>query len=190
MPANASEAGVRPTLRWWLLGGLLLGVASVGIGVWAVQLSYDVVRERERTCNGRIPVPHTAFALGWTAVALAAAALGTALVAHALRRQGDRITASILALPLMGGGVVATVAAALTRAWILALAGVVAVTSGIAFTFVRRGRTTELSTASRRGSGALIGIEIAGAILATLLTLFLLTRVYSDAPTHAHICSG
>jgi hypothetical protein len=72
-----------PTLaldRWCLIASLVLPVLGVIAGVWGAQISYSVVLQRGRTCDGGLEVPYAAFALEGLAIVLLAAAVAVTVI--------------------------------------------------------------------------------------------------------------
>jgi hypothetical protein len=80
---NLTRTSQTPTLaldRWCLIASLVLPVLGVIVAVWGAQISYGVVLQRERSCDGALEVPRTAFALEGLAIVLLAAAVAITVI--------------------------------------------------------------------------------------------------------------
>jgi hypothetical protein len=164
-------------------GSALLAVAAVVAGVWANQLSYAVVIERARSCNGMIHVPDSAFFVAWLSVALAVVAVIVAIISCALASP------TLRSFVLAGGSAVLALSllvVVMTRAWIVAIVSVLAVAVvGVCAPRARQATRSERGTSGGWTSSALIG-----SLVAVLVTVLLCHLVYGDAVVKARICKG
>jgi hypothetical protein len=186
---GAARTGRLAAGRRCLLASLLLTVASVAADIWVSRLSDGIVRERERTCDGMLPMPESVLVLMWVGVGLAAAAVAAAVVGRALIGPRGRNGLADAVLPALAGAIVAGVAATLTLAWPITMVVVVLVIVAAASWWRLRSGTADPSPI-RGTSDWLVPVALAGALLAVALTLFTVGAVHSDAPTQAHLCSG
>ncbi|MGH8920997.1 MAG: hypothetical protein ACRD0H_22140, partial [Actinomycetes bacterium] len=167
-----------------------LAVASVAVGLWASQLSYGIVRQRERTRNGRLVVPESTFALAWVAVGPAATAVIVTVLSRTLSRsRGPGVLADTV-IAFFAGEIVAILAAIVTRAWLVAVAAAgSAVITVVAALGLRHPAKGNFPASVPRVSGWWGPILLVVTLLAVVVMLLLLGTVYSDAPTRAHLCS-
>ncbi|MEV4314876.1 hypothetical protein [Actinocrispum sp. NPDC049592] len=98
------------TTRPAIAGGLL-AVAGAVLAFLATQVSTDLTHQRSSTCNGLLPMPTSAYVLGWTGVA--AGVIAVVLLVSRLRqsRGGWPVWVLVLAVlvVLFAGFVVYTV---------------------------------------------------------------------------------
>ena len=183
----------------FLLGlGCLLAVGSVVLAVAATQVSYGVARQRESTCNGLIPMPTSAFALGWAAVAvalLATIAFLTGRRAREAMHTSAMLYDSGLALPGVGAavGLVIALLVGITTGALL-LAGVSAIVLvGAVVAARRQSHHARSATSEAQHPGAartFFMVLLVASVLTLLFDGFVLSTVYDDAPTKTHVCSG
>lgn len=74
----------------------VLVVAAVVLAFLATQVSTDLTKQRHDTCNGLLPMPGSAYVLGWCGVGAAATAAVLVLVRWS--RSGWRTTRLVLSL--------------------------------------------------------------------------------------------
>lgn len=185
---KVARAGHR-TARWWpFVVSPLFVVTSVLLGLWAGRLSYGVVRERARTCDGLLAVSDSTFALAWAAVVVAAMAVIVAIRGRVLTRRPGHSTFLDAAFALLPIGLIALLAAVVTQVWLSGVIGAGALIAG-AVPLLRAGHRTRGSSPTP-AAGWLPSAVLIAALLAVLSTLFLLSAVYADAPTNAHQCSA
>ena len=186
----------RETGTFLLVLSPLLAIGSVVLAVVAAQVSYGVTRQRESTCNGRIPMPTSAFALGWAAVGVALLATVVVLLGQ---RSRDRVLSSGLLYDagrvlLMVSAAVAVLVGVATGALLLAGAGGIAfVGAGVLVTARRRYRHPGSATSGTQRPGApraLFMVLLTAAVVSLLFDGYGLATIYQDAPTKAHVCSG
>jgi hypothetical protein len=180
---------------------LLLAIASGVLAVAATQVSYGTTHQRGSTCNGLIPMPTSAFALGWAAVAVALLATIAALIG---RRAREAVHPSAMlydsGLALLGvGAAVALVIALLigitTGALLLAGAGAIVLVGAVVavVTARRQSHRAHSATSEAQHPGAartVFMVLLTASVLTLLLDGFVLSTIYDDAPTKTHVCSG
>jgi hypothetical protein len=183
----------------FLLGlGCLLAVGGVVLAVAAAQVSYGVTRQREGTCNGLIPMPTSVFELGWAAVAVALLATVTVLIGRRAR-EAVHLSAMLYdsGLALLGVGaavvlVIVLLVGITTGALLLAGAGAI-VLVGAVVAARRQSHRVHSATSEAQHPGAartLFMVLLTATVVALLFDGFVLSTVYDDAPTKAHVCSG
>lgn len=109
----------RSLVRWAaaVAGVVVALLTAVSCGLYATQISYGTVRERDRTCNRLLPLPGTAYWCGWTGLALAAATFVVcAVILVRYKRSGRTQTSLGIVAALTGVSAFATLIAALERA--------------------------------------------------------------------------
>jgi hypothetical protein len=79
-----------------ILGGLL-ALAAVVLAFLATQVSSDLTKERNTTCNGLLEMPTSAFVLAWSAVGLSVVAAVVVLS----RRTGGGWRVALLVLAVL-----------------------------------------------------------------------------------------
>jgi hypothetical protein len=84
-------------MRARLAVGGLLTVASAVLAFLATRVSTDLTKQRHATCDGLLPMPTSAYVLGWSGVALAV----VAVVVVAARRSGGGWRAGLLVLAVL-----------------------------------------------------------------------------------------
>ena len=98
------------SLRILNIASAALIVGGVTLAEIAAEVSYGLTRERGRTCNGQLPMPLSAYVLGWAAVGVAILAL-VAVIVRIQRIAGvDTLVKTLLVfaiLGLLGAGFVA-----------------------------------------------------------------------------------
>jgi uncharacterized protein (DUF779 family) len=77
----------------------VLAVAAAVLAFLATQVSTDLTHQRSSTCNGLLPMPDSAYILGWSGVAVGVIAV--ALLAFRLRRSGGGWPVWVLALAVL-----------------------------------------------------------------------------------------
>jgi hypothetical protein len=68
--------------------GAVLAVGSVVLAVASTRVSDGLTHQRERTCDGLLPMPTSAYLLGWLGVGVAALAVVLSVL-RVLRSRGD-----------------------------------------------------------------------------------------------------
>jgi ABC-type xylose transport system permease subunit len=79
--------------------GGVLAVAGVLLAVLATRVSTDLTRQRSSTCNGLLPMPASAYVLGWSAVA--AGLVAVLLLVLRLRKSRGGWPTSVLVLAVL-----------------------------------------------------------------------------------------
>jgi hypothetical protein len=82
-----------------VVAGGLLAVAAAVLAFLATQVSTDLTHQRSSTCNGLLPMPASAYILGWSGVAVGAVAV--ALLAFRLHRSRGGWPVWVLALAVL-----------------------------------------------------------------------------------------
>jgi len=79
--------------------GGVLAVAGILLAVLATQVSTAVTRQRSSTCNGLLPMPASAYVLGWAAVTMSLVAV--LVLALRIRRSGGGWITWVLVLAVL-----------------------------------------------------------------------------------------
>lgn len=77
-----------------LAAGGLLAVAAAVLAFLATQVSTDLTRQRQATCDGLLPMPTSAYVLGWSGVGVAV----LAAIVMLARRSGGGWRIALLVL--------------------------------------------------------------------------------------------
>jgi len=76
-------------------------LCSAALAGAATQVSYGLIRHRASTCNGMVPMPVSAYVLGWAGVGTAALALVMLGVDAARCRRVGGVRTALLALTVL-----------------------------------------------------------------------------------------
>lgn len=79
--------------------GAILTVAGIVLSFLATQVSTDLTKQRSSTCNGLLPMPTSAYVLGWAGVGVTVAAV--IMLALRLRKSRGGWPTSVLMLAVL-----------------------------------------------------------------------------------------
>jgi FtsH-binding integral membrane protein len=79
--------------------GGVLAVAGILLTVLATQVSTNLTRQRSSTCNGLLPMPVSAYVVGWAAVTVSLVAV--LVLARRVRQSGGGWVTWVLAVAVL-----------------------------------------------------------------------------------------